>query len=88
MQVSCACIALQYCRTLSGFSFTFAFFLLRNCQLISMTLNEVGFENVALHAMERQRERLAALAKFKSNVVRILIATDVASRGMYKQLWY
>jgi len=46
-----------------------------------MTLNEVGFENVALHAMERQKERLAALAQFKSNVVRILIATDVASRG-------
>ncbi|XP_026287575.1 probable ATP-dependent RNA helicase DDX49 [Frankliniella occidentalis] len=54
----------------------------KNCQLLSMTLNEVGFENVALHAMERQRERLASLAKFKSNVVKILIATDVASRGL------
>jgi ATP-dependent RNA helicase DDX49/DBP8 len=48
-----------------------------------MTLNEVGFENVALHAMIRQKERLAALAKFRSNIIRILIATDVASRGMY-----
>lgn len=48
-----------------------------------MTLNEVGFENVALHAMERQRERLASLAKFKSNVIKILIATDVASRGLF-----
>ncbi|KAJ9589008.1 hypothetical protein L9F63_017703, partial [Diploptera punctata] len=54
----------------------------KNCQLLSMTLNEVGFENVALHAMIRQKERLAALARFKSNVVRILIATDVASRGL------
>lgn len=54
----------------------------KNCQLLSMTLNEVGFENVALHAMAKQRERLAALAKFKSNVVKILIATDVASRGL------
>ncbi|KAJ1526016.1 hypothetical protein ONE63_009190 [Megalurothrips usitatus] len=54
----------------------------KNCQLLSMTLNEVGFENVALHAMEKQRERLASLAKFKSNVVKILIATDVASRGL------
>lgn len=54
----------------------------KNCQLLSMTLNEVGFENVALHAMERQRERLASLAKFKSNVIKILIATDVASRGL------
>ncbi|XP_049937671.1 probable ATP-dependent RNA helicase DDX49 isoform X2 [Schistocerca serialis cubense] len=52
----------------------------KNCQLLSMTLNEVGFENVSLHSMTQQRLRLAALAKFKSNVVRILIATDVASR--------
>jgi hypothetical protein len=49
-----------------------------------MTLNEVGFENAALHAMIRQKERLAALAQFRSNIIRILIATDVASRGMYR----
>jgi ATP-dependent RNA helicase DDX49/DBP8 len=49
-----------------------------------MTLNEVGFKNVALHAMIRQKERLAALAQFRSNIIRILIATDVASRGVYQ----
>lgn len=54
----------------------------KNCQLLSMTLNEVGFENVALHAMIRQKERLAALTQFRSNIIRILIATDVASRGL------
>lgn len=54
----------------------------KNCQLLSMTLNEVGFTNVALHAMIKQKERLAALSKFKSNHVKILIATDVASRGL------
>lgn len=47
-----------------------------------MTLNEVGFDTVALHAMISQRKRLAALAKFKSHVSKILIATDVASRGL------
>lgn len=47
-----------------------------------MTLNEVGFENVALHAMMKQQQRLAALAKFKSNTIKILLATDVASRGL------
>lgn len=52
------------------------------CQLLSMTLNEVGFPNVALHAMIKQRERLAALNKFKSNHSKILIATDVAARGL------
>ncbi|KAJ8939756.1 hypothetical protein NQ318_004169 [Aromia moschata] len=54
----------------------------KNCQVLSMTLNEVGFENVALHAMIPQRQRLAALAKFKSNTVKMLLATDVASRGL------
>lgn len=47
-----------------------------------MTLNDVGFTNVALHAMIKQKERLAALNKFKSNHVQILIATNVASRGL------
>lgn len=47
-----------------------------------MTLNDVGFETVSLHSMISQKERLAALAKFKSNTVKMLIATDVASRGL------
>lgn len=47
-----------------------------------MTLNAVGIENVCLHGFMRQRERVAALSKFKSNHVRTLIATDVASRGL------
>lgn len=50
--------------------------------MLSMTLNEVGFINVALHAMIKQKERLAALNKFKSNHIKILIATDVAARGL------
>lgn len=47
-----------------------------------MTLNDVGFETAALHSMIPQKERLSALAKFKSNTVKMLIATDVASRGL------
>lgn len=56
--------------------------MFRNCQLLHMTLNEVGFNTVALHAMISQRQRLAGLAQFKSHVSKILIATDVASRGL------
>ncbi|KAI4502625.1 hypothetical protein M0802_002537 [Mischocyttarus mexicanus] len=54
----------------------------KNCQLLSMTLNEIGFPNVALHAMIKQKERLAALNRFKSNHIKILIATNVAARGL------
>lgn len=54
----------------------------KNCQLLSLTLNEIGFENVPLHSIMSQKQRLSSLAKFKSNIVRILIATDVASRGL------
>lgn len=53
-----------------------------NCQLLSMTFNSIGIKNVRLNGLMRQRERFAALATFKSNQVRILIATDVASRGL------
>lgn len=56
--------------------------LQRCCQLLSMTLNAVGLENVCLHGFMRQKERVAALNKFKSNHVRTIIATDVASRGL------
>ncbi|KAK1117833.1 hypothetical protein K0M31_015506 [Melipona bicolor] len=54
----------------------------KHCQVLSMTLNDVGFKNVALHAMVKQKDRLAALAQFKSNHAKILIATDVAARGL------
>lgn len=53
-----------------------------------MTLNEVGFENMALHAMMKQKQRLAALTKFRSNQIRTLIATDVASRGLLTYIVY
>jgi len=37
---------------------------------------------VALHSLKSQGERLAGLATFKSGIVKILVATDVASRGL------
>ena len=52
------------------------------CQLLQETLGLLGVETVALHAVKKQRHRVASLARFKSGEVRILIATDVASRGL------
>ena len=50
--------------------------------LVSGILSQVGVENVALHSLLTQNRRLAALAKFKSQEVRVLVATDIASRGL------
>jgi len=54
----------------------------QRCAEISATLLELGIENVALHSLLTQPRRLAALGKFKSSVCRVLLATDVASRGL------
>jgi ATP-dependent RNA helicase DDX49/DBP8 len=54
----------------------------QRCAEMSATLLELGIDNVALHSMLSQPRRLAALGKFKSSVCRILLATDVASRGL------
>jgi len=53
----------------------------RTAQL-SGVLTELGVSNVALHSLLTQNRRLASLAKFKSQQVRVLVATDVASRGL------
>lgn len=50
--------------------------------LVSGILQHVGVDNVALHSLLSQNRRLAALHKFKSQHVRVLVATDVASRGL------
>lgn len=50
--------------------------------LVSGILSQVGVDNVALHSLLSQNRRLAALGKFKSQQARVLVATDVASRGL------
>ena len=47
-----------------------------------MLLAELDFEVTMIHSQLAQRRRVANLGKFKSQFVRILVATDVASRGL------
>ena len=54
----------------------------RMCQLIAMTLTTLGYPSSSLHSMMAQKERSLSLAKFRSSQVRILVATDIASRGL------
>ena len=49
---------------------------------ISGILTELGIHNVALHSLLSQNRRLASLGMFQSQRVRVLVATDVASRGL------
>ena len=49
---------------------------------ISGILTELGIKNVALHSLLSQNRRLASLGTFQSQRVRVLVATDVASRGL------
>lgn len=49
---------------------------------LSSFLSHEGFYNIAIHGDKSQRDRDRALDEFRSNRKRIMIATDVASRGL------
>lgn len=54
----------------------------RSAALVSELLIELGIPNSTLHSVMPQKERIASLAKFKGSIVQVLVATDVASRGL------
>ncbi|EAU88082.1 ATP-dependent rRNA helicase RRP3 [Coprinopsis cinerea okayama7 len=54
----------------------------RDARLLSIILRTLGFPAVPLHGQLSQSQRLGALGKFKSGGRKILVATDVASRGL------
>ncbi|KAI0034018.1 P-loop containing nucleoside triphosphate hydrolase protein [Vararia minispora EC-137] len=53
-----------------------------DAQRLSIILRSLGFPAVPLHGQLSQSQRLGALAKFKSGGRKVLVATDVASRGL------
>ncbi|KAJ2809056.1 putative RNA helicase [Coemansia guatemalensis] len=54
----------------------------RVAETLRVMLYELGFRVTALHSKMPQQERLNSLGKFRAEAVRILIATDVGSRGL------
>lgn len=54
----------------------------KKCEEVCQMLVELGFKGVALHSIMSQDNRIASLQKFKSYAAKILVATDVASRGL------
>eukprot|EP01041_Mallomonas_annulata_P014242 gene14242-30307_t len=53
-----------------------------NALRVTLLLRNLGFEAVCLHGQMSQPKRLGALNKFKAGQREILVATDVASRGL------
>ena len=51
-------------------------------QRLALMLRNLGFPAIPIHGQLTQAHRLGALNKFKSGDRNILIATDVASRGL------
>lgn len=49
---------------------------------LSIVLRNLGFAAVPLHGQLSQSQRLGSLSKFQSGSRKILVATDVASRGL------
>lgn len=49
---------------------------------VSTILDELGVSNRPLHSLLPQRKRTASLHKFRAGAAPILVATDVASRGL------
>ncbi|KAJ2505156.1 putative RNA helicase [Coemansia sp. RSA 2052] len=54
----------------------------KTAESLRVMLHELGFRVTALHSKMAQQERLNSLGRFRAEAVRILIATDVGSRGL------
>jgi len=67
---------------LAGNSFIIFCSTCANTQRVSFMLRNLGFTAIPLHGQMAQSKRLGSLNKFKSKARSILIATDVASRGL------
>jgi len=52
------------------------------CNRLSELLEKAGISSTAIHGNKSQSQRLRALADFKSGAKRVLVATDVAARGL------
>jgi superfamily II DNA/RNA helicase len=52
------------------------------CTRIARILQRVGLRAEAIHGDRSQQERLATLTAFKANQIDVLVATDVAARGL------
>jgi ATP-dependent RNA helicase RhlE len=55
----------------------------RGCERLALSLNREGFAASMIHGGRSQSQRTAALTGFQQGRVRILVATDLAARGIH-----
>lgn len=53
-----------------------------NVERLAQTLQKEGFQAISIHGNKNQSQRLRALAEFKRDRLQVLVATDVAARGL------
>ena len=51
-------------------------------QRLTLVLRDLGFDAICLHGQMSQPKRIGALSKFTAQKCNIIVATDVASRGL------
>ncbi|EDU41764.1 SrmB Superfamily II DNA and RNA helicase [Pyrenophora tritici-repentis] len=54
----------------------------RNCDAIARDIKHMGFSSATMHGSKTQEQREAALAALKSGQTNVLVATDLAGRGI------
>ena len=54
----------------------------RNCDAVARDIQKMGFSSVTLHGSKTQDQREAALASVRNGNTQVLVATDLAGRGI------
>ena len=54
----------------------------RNCDAVARDIKHMGFSSVTLHGSKTQEQREAALASVRNGSTDVLVATDLAGRGI------
>lgn len=54
----------------------------RNCDVVAKDIKHMGFSSISLHGSKSQDQREAALASLRNGTTDVLVATDLAGRGI------
>uniref|UniRef100_A0A6Q2Y7T2 RNA helicase n=1 Tax=Esox lucius TaxID=8010 RepID=A0A6Q2Y7T2_ESOLU len=76
------CYLVSILNELAGNSFMIFCSTCNNAQRVALLLRNLGITAIPLHGQMSQNKRLGSLNKFKSKSRSVLLATDVASRGL------